>query len=57
MDGNKRTAFLGMLSLLYEYKIELLFAEDEAYDFVVSMSTGDAKFEHIVDWLTSKQLA
>ena len=51
MDGNKRTAFLSMLALLMEYNIELSVGENEMYDFIITMSTGQNKFENIVAWL------
>lgn len=51
VDGNKRTAFLAMVALLNDYGIDLTVGSDEAYDFVVAMSTGVKKFEHIKEWL------
>ncbi len=51
VDGNKRTAFLGMLALLSEYGIELSTGENEMYDFIIAMSTGQIKYEEIVEWL------
>ncbi len=54
VDGNKRTAFLAMLALLKEYGIELSVQENEMYNYVITMSTGEKKFEDIVLWLKSK---
>ncbi len=54
VDGNKRTAFLAMLALLKEYGIEVSVEENEGYGFIITMSTGEKKFEEIVAWLKSK---
>ena len=51
VDGNKRTALLGMFALLSEFGIELSPEENEMYDFVIAMSTGQVKYEGIVEWL------
>jgi prophage maintenance system killer protein len=40
-----------MLALLKEYDIELAVEEDDLYSFIVSMSTGQNKFDQIVVWL------
>ena len=54
VDGNKRTALLAMLALLNEYGIELSVEENELYNYIVEMSTGQRKFEEIVAWLRAK---
>ena len=54
VDGNKRTALLAMLSILKEHGIELLVEKNELYSFILAMSTGEKKFEEIVEWLKSK---
>jgi death-on-curing protein len=54
LDGNKRTAFLALWALLKEYGIELEVANDDLYHFIISMSTGESKYEDIVAWLNSK---
>ena len=54
VDGNKRTALLAMLALLKEYGKELSVDENELYNFVIQMSTGEKKFEEIVTWLKTK---
>lgn len=52
VDGNKRIGFLAMLAILNENNLQLLIANEDIYDFVIKISTGDFKFEQIVDWLT-----
>jgi death-on-curing protein len=51
IDGNKRTGFLGMVTILLEYKILLKVSKDEAYNFTIKISTGKADFNEIADWL------
>ena len=51
IDGNKRTGMLGMTTLLFEYDLTINAAPDAVYDFVIKISTGEIKFEQIVDWL------
>jgi death on curing protein len=56
VDGNKRTALLAMLALLNEYEQLLAVQEDEMYNFIIAMSTGEKRFEEILTWLKSKSL-
>ena len=51
VDGNKRTGYLAMLAILEEGKIEITVSNDKIYSFVISISTGEIKFEQIVEWL------
>ena len=51
VDGNKRTGFLAMLAVLYEANLKIIVPNDAVYDFVINISTGETKFEQIVDWL------
>lgn len=51
VDGNKRTGFLVMLAILDEGNLEITVPNDAVYNFVIKISTGDIKFEQIVDWL------
>jgi len=51
IDGNKRTGYLAMLAILEEGKIELNAPNDAIYDFVIKISTGEIRFEQIVEWL------
>lgn len=51
IDGNKRTGFLGMVTILLEYEILLKVSKDEAYNFTIKISTGKADFNEIADWL------
>ena len=51
VDGNKRTGYLAMLAILGESKVEINVSNDDIYTFVIQISTGEAKFEQIVEWL------
>lgn len=51
IDGNKRTGFLAMAALLENDGYLLIASQQEAYDFTIRVSTGETKFDQIVDWL------
>jgi death on curing protein len=51
IDGNKRTGILSLITLLYEYGIFVNAKEDALYEFTIKISTGEIKFEQIVEWL------
>lgn len=50
-DGNKRTGMLAMVALLKEYGIHVKASNTELYNFTISISTGECRFEQIVQWL------
>ncbi len=54
IDGNKRTGLLAMVTLLKEFSIEINAGNDNLYQFVISISTGEIKFDEIVQWLKTK---
>jgi death-on-curing protein len=51
VDGNKRTGAVAMIALLEENGLHLLANEKNLYNFIISISTGEKKFEEIVEWL------
>ena len=51
IDGNKRTRALAIIALLAEYNYMCTATEDSFYDFIISISTGEIRFEEIVEWL------
>ena len=51
VDGNKRTGYLAMLSILKDNGIQIIVPNDDIYNFVIKISTGDKRFEEIVEWL------
>ncbi|HSR38671.1 MAG TPA: type II toxin-antitoxin system death-on-curing family toxin [Phnomibacter sp.] len=50
-DGNKRIGFIALAALLLEYGLKLTATQQEAYDTMISVSTGQLRFEGLVDWL------
>jgi death-on-curing protein len=51
IDGNKRTGFIAMVSLLEDDGYLLTATQEEAYIFTIKISTGEIKFDEIVAWL------
>jgi death on curing protein len=51
VDGNKRTGFLAMASLVEEDGYLLIATQEEAYNFTIKIAMGEIKFEEIVEWL------
>lgn len=51
VDGNKRTGFLAMFAILKKSNLSLIAKEADAYAKTVSVSTGEIRFEQIVEWL------
>ncbi len=51
VDGNKRTGYLAMLAILEEGRLEITVSNDYIYSFVIQTSTGETKFDEIVEWL------
>lgn len=51
IDGNKRTGTLAMIALLVEYGFMCTSNEKDLYNFIISVSTGDKRFDAIVEWL------
>ena len=51
IDGNKRTGYVLMESILRFGGIKIIAPNDKLYNFVISISTGETKFEEIVEWL------
>jgi death-on-curing protein len=51
VDGNKRTGFLAMLAVLADERVYISSPNDKTYQFVIDISTGEKRFEEIVEWL------
>jgi death on curing protein len=50
-DGNKRTGFLAMFTMLDAGGIALTAPQDEAYNFTIAVATGEKNYDDIVEWL------
>jgi len=53
IDGNKRTGAVAMIALLEDDGLIFSAKEDDFYEFVISISTGEKSFDEIVEWLKS----
>lgn len=51
VDANKRTGYLAMLAILDQAGLRVTGSEDERYDFVVAIASGQKPFDEIVEWL------
>ena len=51
LDGNKRTGYVLMELLLRIEGVRITASDDSLYAFVISISTGELKFDQIVAWL------
>lgn len=51
VDGNKRTGYLALLAVLEEGKLQINVDNSVIYTFVIQISTGEIRFEEIVEWL------
>lgn len=56
MDGNKRTGYVLMRLLLLQAGQDLAATQDEKYDFVIGIASGQTDFPEIVAWI-KKHLA
>ena len=51
MDGNKRTGALTMIAFLNHAGYKFTASADNLYQMIISISTGELRFEEIVSWL------
>ena len=51
IDGNKRTGAVAMSALLEDEGLIFSAEEEDFYNFVIPISTGEKKFDEIVEWL------
>lgn len=51
VDGNKRTGYVLMESVLRYGKLKIVASDDNTYEFVISISTGEKRFDEIAEWL------
>ena len=51
VDGNKRTGYVLMETVLRLEGFKISAADDELYQFVIGISTGAKRYEEIVEWL------
>nr|WP_294789150.1 type II toxin-antitoxin system death-on-curing family toxin [uncultured Flavobacterium sp.] len=51
IDGNKRTAYTLMRLILLEYQFDITASQEEKYNLVISVSTGEYRFDEIKKWI------
>jgi death-on-curing protein len=56
IDGNKRTGYVLMRLFLINNKIDINATEDEKYDFVIKIASGNSDYDEILDWLKAHTL-
>jgi len=54
VDGNKRTRYVLMRLLLLQSGQDIQAEQEEKYDFVISIATGQLTFNGIKDWIERK---
>ena len=53
VDGNKRTAYTLMRLILLEYQLDIVASQEEKYNLVISVSTGEYRYDEIKNWIES----
>jgi death-on-curing protein len=51
VDGNKRTGYVIMRLLLMQFGKDLHATQDEKYNFVIAIASGELAFQEIVAWV------
>lgn len=51
VDGNKRTGYVLMRMILKAYNRDIAIPENDRYDFVIQVASGNLSFEEIVTWI------
>lgn len=51
VDGNKRTAYTLMRLMLLENELDIAADQEEKYNLVIFVSTGEYRFEEIKSWI------
>jgi len=54
VDGNKRTGYYLMRSILLCSELDIEAPEDERYEFVINIASGQLKFNQILSWIESR---
>ena len=51
IDGNKRTAYLLLRTVLHMYRFDIMAFEDEKYKMTIAASSGIIRFDEIKLWI------
>lgn len=56
VDGNKRMGYVLMRLLLLKYKFDIKANQNEKFEFVIRIASGELKIEQITSWLKEHSL-
>ncbi len=51
VDGNKRTGYVLLRIYLLNNGLDIIATQEEKYDFVIKIASGQSTFDDIVEWL------
>jgi death-on-curing protein len=54
VDGNKRTGYIVMRSLLNEFGLDIQETTEARFDFLHEVAAGKMDFEQILEWISSR---
>jgi death-on-curing protein len=54
IDGNKRTGYVLMRLVLLEFGKDLQATQNEKYEFVIAIASGQIDFEQIATWIKQR---
>jgi death-on-curing protein len=57
IDGNKRTGYVLMETILRIEGLKINASDEYLYDFIIKITTGEIRFEEIVEWLKQNTTA
>jgi death-on-curing protein len=53
IDGNKRTGYVLMRIFLIENGLDINASQEEKYEFIIRIASGQAKLDEIIDWINN----
>lgn len=54
IDGNKRTGYVLMRLVLMNFGKDIKATQDEKYNFVIAVASGELDFQQIVTWIKQR---
>lgn len=54
IDGNKRTGYVLMRLVLMNFGKDIQATQDEKYDFVIAVASGQLDFQEIANWIKQR---
>ena len=54
VDGNKRTGYTALRLYLMQNGLDFNNAQSERFDFIISIASGQLKYDGILSWLSQK---